>query len=381
MAEASTGDKTEKPSAQKLKKAREQGQVARSRDLATAVAVLLSLKLLVALLPGYLDDFGRLFRIGFATLESEGALDNLLSVAMLDALWLVAKMVLPLLLVPATVLLASAFPGGLVFSSQNWMPQLSRLSPISNLGRLASAKHFSELGVSIAKVLCLLLALWHVARGMARDWAGLQALSLHDALLQGSSLMLDGAMVMCSVFLLFAVIDLPLQQFFFMRSQRMSKQDVKEEYKQNEGRPEVRQRIRQLQRQLAKRGVRQAVPGADVVVVNPEHYAVALKYDEQRAEAPFVLAKGVDEMAFYIREIAAEHGVQVLVLPPLARAIYNTSQVQQQIPASLYNAVAQVLGYVMQLKAFQRGARATVPHLPADLAVPAHLSEPQATSS
>jgi len=377
MSESTSGDKTEKPSAQKLKKAREQGQVARSRDLATAVAVLLSLKLLVALLPGYLDDFGRLFRIGFATLESEGALDNLLSAAMLDALWLVAKMVAPLLLVPAAVLLASAFPGGLVFSAQHWMPQLNRLNPMSNLGRLVSAKHFSELGVSIAKVLCLLLALWQVARGMARDWAGLQALSLHEALLQGSGLMLDGAMVMCSVFLLFAVIDLPLQQFFFLRGQRMSKQDVKEEYKQNEGRPEVRQRIRQLQRQLAKRGVRQAVPGADVVVVNPEHYAVALKYDEQRAEAPFVLAKGVDEMAFYIREIAAEHGVQVLVLPPLARAIYNTSQVQQQIPASLYNAVAQVLGYVMQLKAFQRGARATLPQLPADLAVPPHLSEPQ----
>jgi flagellar biosynthetic protein FlhB len=193
--------------------------------------------------------------------------------------------------------------------------------------------------------------------------------------LQGAGLLVDGVMAMCAVFIAFALIDVPAQAFFFARGQRMSKQEVKEEHKSNEGRPEVKQRIRQLQRQMARRGVRKTVPTADVVIVNPEHYAVALKYDEHRAEAPYVVAKGVDEMALYIREVAAEHGIETVPLPPLARAIYNTSQVQQQIPMALYKAVAQVLTYVLQIQAFRKGRYPAEPQLPTGLAVPAHLSE------
>jgi flagellar biosynthetic protein FlhB len=374
MSEQGSGDKTEKPSQQKLRKAREQGQVVRSRDLATAVGVLVGLKLLLALMPGYLDDFAALFQLAYAPLDSDGALDNLGSTLVGNALWLVVKMVAPLAIVPAAVVLSSLLPGGWVFSSSHWLPKFSRLSPAANLGRLVSGKHYSDLAVSILKVGCLLLALLHVGRGLSDHYVALQGMSLDRALLAGADLMVSGVMTMVAVFVLFAVIDVPLQTFFFLRGQRMSKQDMKEEHKSMEGSPEVRQRIRQLQRALARRGVRQTVPGADVVIVNPEHYAVALKYDEKRAEAPFLLAKGVDEMALYIREIARESQVQVLTLPPLARAIYNSSQVQQQIPASLYKAVAQVLGYVMQLQAFRRGTRSSEPVLPADLPVPAELT-------
>ena len=158
----------------------------------------------------------------------------------------------------------------------------------------------------------------------------------------------------------------------------MSKQEVKEEYKSSEGKPEVKQRIRQIQQQLARRNVNKTVPGADVVIVNPEHYAVALKYDTNRAEAPFVVAKGVDEMALTIRQVAREHGIETLELPPLARAIYNTSQVQQQIPAQLYGAVSQVLNYVLQLNAFRSGRRQAPPRFPNEMVVPSHLSEAQA---
>jgi flagellar biosynthetic protein FlhB len=188
-------------------------------------------------------------------------------------------------------------------------------------------------------------------------------------------MMFDGLMAMVVVFVLFAVVDVPVQAFLFAKNQRMSKQDVKEEHKSSEGRPEVRQRIRQLQHQLARRSVRKTVPTADVVIVNPEHYAVALKYDTKRAEAPFVVAKGVDEMALYIRQLAREHGIETLALPPLARAIYNTSQVQQQIPAALYQAVSQVLNYVLQLNAFRAGRRQAPPRFPNEVAVPPHLSE------
>jgi flagellar biosynthetic protein FlhB len=194
-------------------------------------------------------------------------------------------------------------------------------------------------------------------------------------MMQGAALMLDGLMAMVAVFVMFAVLDVPAQAFFFARNQRMSKQDVKEEHKTSEGRPEVRQRIRQLQHQMARRSVRKTVPAADVVIVNPEHYAVALKYDEHRAEAPFVVAKGIDEMALYIRRVAEEHGVETLVLAPLARAIYHTSQVHQQIPVQLYQAVSQVLNYVLQLKAFRTGRRTIQPPILNEVAVPPHLSE------
>jgi flagellar biosynthetic protein FlhB len=380
MAEASSGDKTEKPSEQKLRKAREQGQVARSKDIAAAVGLLVGLKLLVWLTPGYLEDFQRLFHLALAPLAAEDALQTLQTLwgeAALASLWLLAKMVAPLLVLPLAVICAAQLGGGLVFATSQWAPQFGRLNPLTNLGRLFSAKHYSELAATLLKVAGVLGVLYWLSRSMAAEHVRLQGLSLADALPRAAGLVMDALLSLVMVLVIYALVDLPLQRLLFLRGQRMSKQELKEEYKQNEGRPEVRQRIRQLQQQLARRSVRKAVPQADVVIVNPEHYAVALRYDQSRAQAPFVLAKGVDEMAFYIRQLARDHQVQLLELPPLARALYNSAQVQQQIPASLYQAVAQVLSYVMQLKAFRAGQRRSEPRLAADLPVPRHLSDPQ----
>jgi flagellar biosynthesis protein FlhB len=370
------GDKTEKPSAQKLKKAREQGQSVKSKDLTMAIGIFVSLKLLVFLTPGYLEDFRSLFLQNFASLDGSGTLENVWSGTFQTAMVLLAKMLLPLFVMPLVAILASVVPGGFVVSTEHLVPKFGRLSPLANLKRLVDPKHFFELATSILKVVVLIAVAVHVTRSGADAYLHLQAKPFGEAVADGASMMLDGVMALCMVFLLFGAIDLPAQIFFFMRGQRMSKRDLKDEHKSNEGNPQVRQRIRGLQRQMAKRSARKSVPTADVVIVNPEHYAVALKYDENRAEAPFVVAKGVDEIAFYIREIALEHGVEVLPLPPLARAIYNTSQVHQQIPMPLYKVVAQVLTYVMQLKAFRNGRRHAQPHLPADLDVPTHLSEP-----
>jgi flagellar biosynthesis protein FlhB len=384
MADSSSGDKTEKPSEQKLRKAREQGQVARSKDVGAAVGLLLGLKLLVALAPRYLEDFGRLFRLVLAPLDGDAGLAGLdarWGDTAHEALWLMGSMVLPLLALPVAVILAAQLGGGLAFATQLWAPQWSRLSPLSNLGRLFSPKHYSDFGATLIKTLGVLgVLLWVVSR-MAPDYVRLQGLPLQEALLQSASLVMDALITLAMVLVLYAAVDVPLQRLFFLRGQRMSKQEVKDEYKQNEGRPEVRQRIRQLQQQLARRSIRKAVPEADVVIVNPQHYAVALRYDSSRAEAPYVVAKGVDEMALYIRQLAREFQVQQLELPPLARALYNTSQVQQQIPAALYQAVAQVLSYVMQLKAFRAGQRKTEPQLANDLPVPAHLADPPPSPS
>jgi len=378
MADSSSGDKTEKPSAQKLKKARDEGQVARSRDLATAVGILISLKVFMLMLPGYLDDMRHLFRLVFVPLGEAGDMENAMSTVFSSALLLLVHMVLPLLAVPLAIIIAGAIPGGIVASGKNLAPKFSRLNPLTNLGNLFKQKHWVGFLTSAAKAIVLGIVLWHVSNGSIKGYIELQRMPLDDAIGAGGTLVFDALMALVAVFILFALIDVPVQSFLFMRNQRMSKQDIKEEHKSSEGRPEIKQRIRQLQNQLAQRSVRKSVPTADVVIVNPEHYAVALKYDVDRAEAPFVVAKGVDEMALFIRRVATEHGLEVVELPPLARAIYHTSQVQQQIPAPLYQAVSQVLNYVLQLNAFRAGRRQAPPRFPNEVVVPPHLSEAQA---
>jgi flagellar biosynthetic protein FlhB len=377
MADESTGDKTEKASQQKLKKSRQEGQVVRSRDLSTAIGILVSLKLFVYLLPGYLVEFNEIFHQSFAPLDSEGAIDNAMSVVFSSSMWLLVKMLLPLFVVPLFIILGAMVPGGWVVSTKHWEPKLSRMSPMANIGRLFSGKHGFELLISIGKAGVLIAVLVHVARSSVPQYTQLQMLPMGQAMLTGSNLMLDGLMAMVAVFVIFALIDVPAQAWFYAKNQRMSKQDLKEEHKSTEGRPEVKNRIRQLQRAMARRSARKSVPSADVVIVNPEHYAVALKYDLKKAEAPFVVAKGVDEMALYIRQLAAEFKVEVMELPPLARAIYNTSQVNQQIPVQLYQAVSQVLNYVLQLQAFRSGRRNAEPLRPKEheIVVPTSMSE------
>lgn len=376
MADNGTGgDKSEKPSAQKLKKARDEGQVVRSRDLATAVGILASLKLFALMLPTYMEDLRHLFRLVFAPMGADGAIDDALSTVFSAALLLFVQMVLPLLAVPFAIVVAGLIPGGWIASGKNLRPKFSRLSPLTNLGNLFTQKHWIGFATSAAKAIVLGLVLWFASTGALKGYLELQRMALGEALVHGGALVFDALTALVAVFVVFALIDVPVQHFLFMRNQKMSKQELKEEHKSSEGRPEIKQRIRQLQQQMATRSVRKSVPTADVVIVNPQHYAVALKYDTARAEAPFVVAKGIDEMALTIRQVAREHGIETLELPPLARAIYHTSQVQQQIPAQLYGAVSQVLNYVLQLNAFRSGKRQAAPRFPSEMSVPTHLSE------
>jgi flagellar biosynthetic protein FlhB len=370
-----TGDKTEKASAQKLKKAREEGQVVRSKDLSTAIGILVSLKMFSLMLPTYLESFRSIFRLVFVPLGETGAIENAMSVVFMAAAALFVKMVLPLAVVPAAIVIGGLVPGGWIFSGKNLTPKFDRLSPMKNLGNLVSQKHLMGFAISVAKAVVLGFVLVHVMRSSVSSYVDLQRLPLGDAIVHGGAMMFDALFALVAVFVIFAVLDVPIQAFQFAKNQRMSKQDQKQEHKSSEGSPEVKGRIRQLQRQMAQRNVNKTVPTADVVIVNPEHYAVALKYDTDRAEAPFVVAKGVDEMALYIKSVAAKHKIETVSLPPLARAIYNTSQVQQQIPAQLYQAVSAVLNYVLQLNAFRDGRRQAPPRFPTDVAVPHHLSE------
>jgi flagellar biosynthetic protein FlhB len=179
--------------------------------------------------------------------------------------------------------------------------------------------------------------------------------------------------ILCSSTIIIVVIDVPFQIWNHNKQLRMTKQEIKDEYKDTEGQPEVKGRVRQMQREMAQRRMMSEVPNADVIVVNPDHYAVAVKYDAAKAAAPYVLAKGVDDVAFKIREIAREHDVAIVSAPPLARAIYHTTKVEQEIPEGLFTAVAQVLAYVFQLRRYQqKGGKRPTP-IPQNQPIPNEL--------
>ncbi|MGL6069762.1 flagellar type III secretion system protein FlhB [Craterilacuibacter sp.] len=377
MAEAKSGDKSEKATPHKLREARKKGQVPRSRDLASAIGLLVALKLSAALMPQWLTDFRTLFALAFSPLAGPGVLDNSFSLLFSGSLSLLARMLLPLAAIPLAIILFSMLPGGWVFAIDHFFPKFQRMNPLAHFGRIASAQHASEMGKSIVKALVLGLVLWSVASSALTDFFALKGATLDATLIYSLTVFTDALMSLILLFIAFALIDVPLQAFLFARQQKMSKQEVKDEYKSTEGRPEIKQRVRQIQQQLAQRSVRKTLPAADVVIVNPSHYAVALKYDESRAEAPYLIAKGVDEMALFIRSLARELEVEVIEIPPLARACYHTTQVNQQIPTTLYRAVALVLNHVLQLKAFRSGKRRSAPVLPDSLPVPSELAEPR----
>jgi len=369
----SSQEKTEEASQQKLKKSRDDGQVARSKDLSTTISLLVTLfvlKFSVVLFYQGLQDSFRLSYLDFR--HSEVGLDDL-SLILGHNLLIFIKLLAPLLLTPLLVVVLSLVPGGWVFAAKNFQPKFSKLNPISGLARMFSAQSWSELLKSLLKILMLLAVAYLLIVDAMPKLFALQRTDVFTAIGSALSLTFDMTLTLLLVFVLFSFIDIPLQRFFFLKKMRMTKQERKEEHKNQEGRPEVKARIKQLQRQMLQRQINRVIKQADVVIVNPQHFAVALKYDPKKAQAPYVLAKGLDETALYIRKMAQAHELEVLELPPLARAIYFSTQVNQQIPAPLYTAVAHVLTYILQLKAYRQGRRSK-PKLASDFHIPESMA-------
>ena len=255
---------------------------------------------------------------------------------------------------PAAALLSSLVPGGWLFLPKKILPDFSKISPLKGIGRLFSSEHLAETGKMTVKSV---VVLWVSLRNNFAAFLGLQALPFKLAMNEGLSLYACVMRNFVILFIFFALIDVPLAKALFTKGLKMTKQELKEEYKNQEGKPEVKARVRRLQRQLAMGQIRKVVPKANVVITNPTHYAVALQYDSSRAAAPFVVAKGTDEIALYIRQVAAENQVEVVEFPRLARSVYYTTQVNQQIPFQLYRAIAHVLTYVLQMKHWREGAQ------------------------
>lgn len=374
MSEQNSGqEKTEEASAHKLKKSKDDGQVARSKDLSTTISLIATLFILKFSAGLFLEGLSDSFRLSYIQFgHSEIGLDDLDTLLGYNMLVFI-KLLSPLLLTSVLVVALSLVPGGWVFSAKNFAPKLSKLNPITGLGKIFSAQNWSELLKSILKVLVLLGIGYVLVRAALPELIALQRSSVLEAVSAAFDLTFSLILCLMLVFVLFSFIDIPLQRYFFLKKLRMTKQERKEEHKNQEGRPEVKARIKQLQRQMLQRQISKVIKNADVVIVNPTHYAVALKYDSKKAAAPFVLAKGVDETALYMRQMAAKHELEVLEIPPLARAIYFTTQINQQIPAPLYTAVAHVLTYILQLKAWRQGRRSK-PQLASNLPIPDSLA-------
>jgi len=366
-------EKTEQPSQQRLDKAREEGQVARSRELTTFVMLLaggaglwfmgsaITQKLLKVLRDGLTLDKRMTYDPDFLlphlhTLSN----DALLALLPFLLLLLLAAIIAPMLL------------NGWLFTLQPLQPKFSKLNPIAGIGRMFSTHSLVELLKAIAKALVVggvgAWAIWHNKDAVML----LMTQPLAAAIPQLGSLMWGCFIAIMGGMMLIAAVDVPFQLYEHNKKLMMTKEEVRQEAKESEGNPEVKGRIRRLQREMAQRRMMGEIPTADVVVTNPTHYSVALRYSETGMRAPIVVAKGMHLTAARIREIATENNIPILEAPPLARALFKHTELGDAIPEALYTAVAEVLAYVYQLRRYNKEG-GPQPQQPGDLPVPAEL--------
>ncbi|WP_293994677.1 flagellar biosynthesis protein FlhB [Sphaerotilus sp.] len=373
MSGDSSQDKQLPATAQRLEKARAEGQVVRSRDLAHCAVVAASLGVIGAVAPSVTqrlrDLLAAALRFDAVTVASPAFMAERLASVVPDLL------LLSLFLggvVCAVAVVSALVSGGWVFTLSVLAPNFGKLNPLSGLVNLLSKDNLSETLKS--SVLALLLgvvgALWLWAH--QGDFVRSQSVDLTAAFTEAGSQILSGLWLLVLVLALFAVIDLPLQRFLHASKLKMSHQDIKEEHKQQDGNPEIKGRLRQRMREASRRRMMAAVPKADLVVMNPSHYAVAIQYSEDSGGAPKVVAKGTDQVAMRIRDLATASRVPVLEAPPLARALYATTELDREIPVALYSAVAQVLAHVFRLREAVAG-RAPYPDALDPIAVPPEL--------
>ncbi len=373
MAEESDQERTEAPSPQRLEKAREDGQVPQSRELATFVVLMAGGAGLWMMATGLGQTMSQIVRGGLQFRPSI-ARDSSHAMAQLSGQFFDAAFALaPFLLLMMVATLASPLLlRGWLFSTKALMPDFKRLNPLTGMKRIVSHQGLVELVKALAKVGLLgVVAVWLI-------WSNLDAifsLSLEEpsTAIQHMGDLIGKVFLLASGAMIFIVVlDLPYQLWSYYNKLKMTKEELRQEAKESEGDPHIKARVRAQQREMARRRMMAEVPTADVVVTNPTHYAVALKYSEGKMGAPRVVAKGADAVAAKIRELAAEHQVPLLEAPPLARALFRHTELGDEIPATLYAAVAEVLAYVFQLRHFQQVGGA-YPNAPTALPVPPEL--------
>jgi len=373
MAEQSSQDRNLPASQRKLTKAREEGQVARSRDFGHFVAIGACGALLAAFAPLVADWLQQMLMTGLRFDSSAVHNPGLMGERLIELTIRLMLVIVPF----GLTMMAAALGGGIVIGGWNWtlkplMPQFGKLNPLTGIvGIVSKDKLIDALkGSALALILGGIGALFLKAH--IEEFAGVMALPLPAAIRSLSASMLGGLTLLLLALAAFAMIDVPLQRFQHAQRLKMSHQEIKQEHKELEGNQEIKAKLRARMREMTKRRMLAAVPKADLVVMNPTHYAVALKYDDKKMGAPRVIAKGADLLAMKIRDLAKDSKVPVLQAPALARALYAHAELDREIPAALFGAVAQVLAYVYQLRAALAGQIAAPAALP-ELNVPAEL--------
>lgn len=362
-------EKTEEPTPRRLEKAKEEGQTARSKELATMAVLLAGAGGLLIFGTSLGASIESIMRDSFV-IERSAIFDTRhmsvqLILAAKEAAWALSPILVMLLI---AAIAGSIGIGGLLFSAKAIAPKFNRMDPIKGLGRMFSMRSLIELVKAIAKVVLVMAVAILILNLRTEDLLAIAEEPTVPAMEHVLWTLGWSFFFLSCATIAIAAIDVPFQIYDHQKKLRMTKQEVKDEYKDTEGKPEVKGKIRQLQREMAQRRMMQDVPKADVVITNPTHYAVALKYDQKTMGAPVVMAKGADEVAFKIMEIARENKVEVLRTPPLTRAVYHNTDIGEEIPDGLYMAIAQVLAYVFQLRQFRKG-RGPKPGMP-DFPIP-----------
>lgn len=358
----------------KIKKAREEGQVARSRDLGHFAALAAAVLMLVSGAPWLFGQVQRIFAAGLRFDRLALASPEIMGERLAAFSWPTLSLVGALGAGMVVAALASGvLSGGWNFSIDAVAPRWSKLDPWAGLGRMVSVDHLGTMLKACVLALVVALVGWLYVRQQWSNFASMLAMPLPAAMGRGVELISGGLVMLLLPLAGFALIDVPLQRLMLLRRLRMSHEEVKKENKDVEGNVAIKAKIRARMREMANRRMIAAVPGADLVVMNPTHYAVALKYDEASMGAPRVVAKGADLIAMRIRDVAKEAGVPVLQAAPLARALYAHTELDQEIPARLFAAVAQVLAWVFQLRHAAGLNRQALLAAPPHPAVPADL--------
>ncbi|MFP4246047.1 MAG: flagellar biosynthesis protein FlhB [Halochromatium sp.] len=378
MAEDQSSDqeKTEEATPRRLEKAREEGQVPRSRELTTFVMLLAGVA--GFWLGGALiyDQLGLIMEQAFLFERREAFEVPPMLIKAADLIERSLFTMMPLFLLLAVVALASpALLGGWLISGKSLQPQLSKLNPLKGLKRMLGVQALVELAKAIAKSLLIggvAVAFLVANRGIYMDLMGLP---IQQAIAKTLELAVMGSGLMVLTLLIVILIDVPYQLWSHAKKLRMSKDEVKREHKESEGDPQIKARIRQQQQAMARGRMMSKVPEADVIITNPEHFAVALRYDEQAMAAPRLVAKGVDRVALRICELGDAHAIPRLQAPALARALYRYVDLDAEIPMALYTAVAEVMAWAFQLRR-AKAAGETPPPTPHDLPIPEALQVP-----
>lgn len=378
MAENADGqERSEDPSQKRLDDARRKGQIPRSREFNSMLMLVSAAASLLFMGDDLMRDFADLLKDGL-TLDRKLIFDRAGVVAGLAKLlaegaWMLA----PFFLVSVVAAVASSLViGGWSFSPEAMAVNFGKLNPLSGLKRMFALRGLVELGKSILKLLLIGGVAVLLMRQLSSDLLNLGYQEPAAAITHAGRMLTWVFLLLSLVLVVVAAVDIPYQLWDHAQQMKMTKQEIRDEFKETEGKPEVKSRVRQMQREIAQRRMMQAVPEADVIITNPTHYAVALKYDGTDMRAPRVVAKGKDLIAARIRAKALEHEVPIFSAPPLARAIFFSTELDREIPAGLYFAVAQVLAYIYQLKAARNGATGYAPRAPADLSVPDEYFQP-----